>query len=158
MVYLSNSIEKSVWIASLVACSTVEFIHENLIIVIFLHIFWQARMRWPLLSLCRPFSILKDVWIRTQRAAVASRCAINLSTHLPNRHLSPCYCYYITGGKGRKKRESLTLNNRRKDTISFFHFSLCNKILFKLFGMWLGQDQDYLGESREWLYRYLLLF
>ncbi len=74
---------------------------------------------------------LKDVWIRSQRAAVASRCAINLATHLPNCHLSPYYCYYITGGKGRKKRESLTLNNCRKDTRSFFHFSLCNKILFK---------------------------
>ncbi len=26
-----------------------------------------------------------------------------------------------------------------------------------VFGTWLGQDQDYLGESPEWLYRYLLL-
>ncbi len=26
-----------------------------------------------------------------------------------------------------------------------------------LFGTWLGQDQDYLGESPEWLFRYLLL-
>jgi hypothetical protein len=30
------------------------------------------------------FVFLGDVWIRTQRAAVASRCATNLATHLPN--------------------------------------------------------------------------
>ncbi len=29
------------------------------------------------------FVFLKDVWIRTQRAAVSSRCATNLATHLP---------------------------------------------------------------------------
>jgi hypothetical protein len=29
------------------------------------------------------FVFLRDVWIRTQRAAVASRCATNLATHLP---------------------------------------------------------------------------
>jgi len=28
------------------------------------------------------FVFLRDVWIRTQRAAVASRCATNLVTHL----------------------------------------------------------------------------
>ncbi len=30
------------------------------------------------------FLFLRDVWIRTQRAAVASRWAINLAFHLPN--------------------------------------------------------------------------
>ncbi len=30
------------------------------------------------------FVILRDVWIRTQRATVASRCANNLATHIPN--------------------------------------------------------------------------
>jgi hypothetical protein len=30
------------------------------------------------------FEFLKDVWIRTQRAAVASRRATNLATHLSN--------------------------------------------------------------------------
>ena len=29
------------------------------------------------------FEFLGDVWIKTQRAAVASRCAANLATHLP---------------------------------------------------------------------------
>jgi hypothetical protein len=29
------------------------------------------------------FVFLRDVWIRTQRAAVASRRATNLATHLP---------------------------------------------------------------------------
>jgi hypothetical protein len=27
--------------------------------------------------------LLGDIWIRTQRAAVANRCATNLATHLP---------------------------------------------------------------------------
>ncbi len=38
------------------------------------------------------FVFLRDVWIRTQRAAVASRGATNLATHLPNlacSHPSP---------------------------------------------------------------------
>ncbi len=30
------------------------------------------------------FVFLRDVWIGTQSAAVASRCATNLATHLPN--------------------------------------------------------------------------
>jgi hypothetical protein len=30
------------------------------------------------------FVLLRDVWIRTQRAAVASRRATNLDTHLPH--------------------------------------------------------------------------
>ncbi len=38
---------------------------------------------WPLLCLCRPFVFLKDVWIRTQRAAIANRLDINLATHPP---------------------------------------------------------------------------
>ncbi len=43
----------------------------------------RARVCWPLLCLCRPFSIfLRGVWIRTQRAAVASRRATNLAIHL----------------------------------------------------------------------------
>jgi hypothetical protein len=40
------------------------------------------------------FVFLRDVWIRTQRAAVASRCATNLATHLPASHpisLRPTY-------------------------------------------------------------------
>jgi hypothetical protein len=28
------------------------------------------------------FIVLRDVWIRTQRAAVANRCTTNLATHL----------------------------------------------------------------------------
>jgi hypothetical protein len=30
------------------------------------------------------FVFLRDVWIRTQRAAIASRHAINLATHVPS--------------------------------------------------------------------------
>ncbi len=44
----------------------------------------RARVCLPLLCLWRRFSILRDVWIWTQRAAVASRRATNLTTHLPN--------------------------------------------------------------------------
>jgi hypothetical protein len=35
------------------------------------------------------FVFLGDVWIRTQIAAVASRCAVNIATHLPLSHPSP---------------------------------------------------------------------
>jgi hypothetical protein len=44
------------------------------------------------------FEFLRDVWIRIQRAAMASRCATNLATHLPAlpppslpSHLSPYF-------------------------------------------------------------------
>ncbi len=48
------------------------------------YIYWRARMCLPLLCcLCRPFLFLRYVWIRTQRAAVASRRTTNLATHLP---------------------------------------------------------------------------
>ncbi len=48
--------------------------------------FWRARVATPLLiSPTYFFVFLRDVWIRTQRAVVASRRAtINLATHLPN--------------------------------------------------------------------------
>ncbi len=39
------------------------------------------------------FVILRDVWIRTQRAAVVSRCATNLATHLPKL---ASHCYWNT--------------------------------------------------------------
>jgi hypothetical protein len=48
-------------------------------------LFWRATVRWPPLCLCRPiFLFLRDVWIRTKTAAVASRRATNLATNLPN--------------------------------------------------------------------------
>jgi hypothetical protein len=34
------------------------------------------------------FAFFRDVWIRTQRAAVAGRRATNLATHLPNKMVS----------------------------------------------------------------------
>ncbi len=43
--------------------------------------FWRARVCWPLLCFCRPFCSFLE--IRTQRAAVGSRCASNFATHLP---------------------------------------------------------------------------
>ncbi len=52
---------------------------ENLFIKIFF-IFWRVRVCWPLRYFCRPFCIFEIcliVWIRTQRAAPASRRATN---------------------------------------------------------------------------------
>jgi hypothetical protein len=37
------------------------------------------------------FAFLRDVWIRTQRAAVTSRRAINLATHLPDQLSHPSH-------------------------------------------------------------------
>jgi hypothetical protein len=48
--------------------------------------FLQARVCWPLpcLLYVAHFVFLSDVWIRTQRAALASMRATNLATHPPN--------------------------------------------------------------------------
>ncbi len=54
-------------------------IKKEYLIIRFLY-FWHAKVRWPLLCLCRPFVFLKDVWIRTQRE---NRLDINLATHPP---------------------------------------------------------------------------
>jgi hypothetical protein len=55
------------------------------IVLFSVYCFWRARVCCPLHCLCRPFCIfLRDVWIRNQRAAVASRRATKLATHLPN--------------------------------------------------------------------------
>ncbi len=53
----------------------------------FFFLFWRAIVFWPLLCLCRPFCIFERCldWIRTQRAAVASRRATDLGTHLLNQ-------------------------------------------------------------------------
>ncbi len=54
--------------------------HRKLFYCIF---FRQARVCWPLLSLCvvAHYVILRDVWVRTKRAAFASRCGTNLAMH-----------------------------------------------------------------------------
>ncbi len=54
---------------------------------IFCVLFWLTRMRCH--SFCIPFHLAFYVWIRTQRAALASRRAINLATHLPNIDAHP---------------------------------------------------------------------
>ncbi len=43
------------------------------------------------------FVFLRDVWIRTQRAAVASRRATNLATRFPYHisHSSPCLASHL---------------------------------------------------------------
>jgi hypothetical protein len=53
--------------------------------IYFFYFLWRARVCWPLLFLCRAHLwFLRDVWIRIQRATVASWRAFNL------RHPSPC--------------------------------------------------------------------
>jgi hypothetical protein len=50
---------------------------------IFCIFFERASVCLSLFGLCRPFCIfLRDVWIRTRRAAIASRRATNLAIHL----------------------------------------------------------------------------
>jgi hypothetical protein len=64
---------------------------------LFKNIFWRARVCWPLRCLCRPFVFLGDVWIRTQRAAVASRLAttyINPSRKLCHPNFLYVYEYF----------------------------------------------------------------
>ncbi len=65
----------------LTSCSSIAGPHKNLTnfsvlySFFFLYIFWWV-LDYSVLAtpfLCCPFCILKDVWIRTQRAAVASR-------------------------------------------------------------------------------------
>ena len=43
------------------------------------------------------FVFLRDVWIRTQRAALASRCVTNLATNLPNKLPHLPGTRYLTG-------------------------------------------------------------
>ncbi len=57
-------------------------------ILFYIYVFFvRARVCWPFLCFCRPFCIFGT---RTQRAAVGSRRATNLATHLPpTYHPSP---------------------------------------------------------------------
>ncbi len=54
-------------------------------IILSLYIFWRARGCWlgHSFSYVARFLFFKNVWIRTPRAAVASRRATNLASHLP---------------------------------------------------------------------------
>jgi len=45
--------------------------------------FFVELILWPPPNYVSHFVFLRDVWIRTQRATVASRRATNLATHLP---------------------------------------------------------------------------
>ncbi len=71
------------------------------------------------------YVVLRDVWIRTQRAAVASRRATNLATHLPLlRHPPPIG---KMGSKYRTHRKPkifkniyLMKNSKAKKTSNFF--------------------------------------
>jgi hypothetical protein len=53
---------------------------------------------WPFFAYFAHFLFLRDVLIRSQRAAGASKCAANLTTHLPNlaTHLSPYLATHLT--------------------------------------------------------------
>ncbi len=56
-------------------------------------------MCWPPFVFVALCIFLRDVWIRTQKAAVASRRATNLATHLP-RLLKYMYSQVVDGGTG----------------------------------------------------------
>ncbi len=49
----------------------------------FVYLFGGLECAGDALAYVVLFVFLRDVWIRTQRAAIASRCATNLATHLP---------------------------------------------------------------------------
>jgi hypothetical protein len=55
-----------------------------------------------------------------------------------------------------KKKSYTATNSLLKGLSHEIDFKNFDKKLHNL-ATWLGQDQDYLGESPEWLYRYLLL-
>ncbi len=71
----------------------------------FIYIFWRARVCWPLLCCCRPF--FRDVWIRTQRAAIESRRAANFPTH---PHLSCIFYFYFFKTCFKKDIDTYTRN------------------------------------------------
>ncbi len=64
------------------------------------------------------FVFFRDVWIRTQKAAVASRRATNLATHLPVEIISLCRCnrYYTKEGEDGKIYSSYSFLQRWKET------------------------------------------
>jgi hypothetical protein len=64
----------------------VSFYRENHRIDDFLYIFWRAKVCWPLLCLCRAYFVfLRENWIRTQRAGVASsHPSPYIAAHLPD--------------------------------------------------------------------------
>jgi hypothetical protein len=74
---------------------------------VLLYFFWRARVCWPLLAYVVHFVFLRDVWIRTQRAAVASRRATNLPTHLPEPPILPPPCQ-VRLNRGIRVRNKLT--------------------------------------------------
>ncbi len=51
--------------------------------VLYVYIFWQARVCWSLHANVAHLWFLRDVWIRNQKAASASRRATNVATHFP---------------------------------------------------------------------------
>ncbi len=75
-------------------CIRGEFTKEFFCFCIF---FWRARMCLPLLCLRRHFVFLRDVWIRTQKAAFASRRSYQLSHPSPSlasHKNSNRYCFF----------------------------------------------------------------
>jgi hypothetical protein len=70
----------------LITYSTGKFINKMVrSSLLFLYIFWRARVCWPLLCLCGQFCIFKRCLdFNPWRAAVASRRSTNLITHFRN--------------------------------------------------------------------------
>jgi hypothetical protein len=69
--------------SGLSACAVMWIIHARQGKSIFFVYLFSGLLYWPSIAAVAHFVFLRDVWIRTQRAAVASRRGTNLATHLP---------------------------------------------------------------------------
>jgi hypothetical protein len=87
--------------------------------------FLWAGVCCPLHCLCSPFFVfLRDVWLRTQIAALASRQATNLATHLP-RWQEEKLLLYLPWGLSNCSREKLPLSTQKKlEPYSFGVYSI----------------------------------
>ncbi len=87
----------------------IKFLHlSTFYIFVYLPIVWCVGNSF---EMC-PFCILRDVWIRTQRAAVASRRATNLSTHLSA--CPPISLYFIVHSTGSTEIRIRSLRTRQE--------------------------------------------
>ncbi len=75
------------------------------------------------------FVFLGDVWIRTQRAAEASRCATNLATHLPNNN-NETYKTLMISMITRRIYLERWLKEISKTTDSLMNFFTFNLLIF----------------------------
>ncbi len=82
---------------------------------------------------------------RILRTCLKSWSSVSIEPTCNNLYV--LYFYYSKDGMYKKSSQATI-------PLSFFFPVIYTH---KVFRTWLGQDQDYLGESPEWLFRYLLL-